>query len=127
MRPRSLSVGLLAPPWVAVPPPAYGGTESVVSELARGLVAAGHDVMLYATGDSTAPACQLNFGWSQRDLRHPSGVSRNEITTPATDGPDLPTLGSRTIDASAMTDIGVPRPSDWHPRTPVVSARAIGC
>jgi glycosyltransferase involved in cell wall biosynthesis len=55
MRPRALSVGLLAPPWVAVPPPAYGGTESVVSELARGLVAAGHDVVLYATGDSTAP------------------------------------------------------------------------
>jgi glycosyltransferase involved in cell wall biosynthesis len=27
----------------------------VVSELARGLVAAGHDVVLYATGDSTAP------------------------------------------------------------------------
>jgi glycosyltransferase involved in cell wall biosynthesis len=45
----------LAPPWVAVPPPAYGGTEAVVSELARGLVAAGHDVVLYATGDSTAP------------------------------------------------------------------------
>jgi glycosyltransferase involved in cell wall biosynthesis len=40
---------------VAVPPPAYGGTEAVVSELARGLVAAGHDVVLYATGDSTAP------------------------------------------------------------------------
>jgi len=40
---------------VAVPPQGYGGTESVVSELARGLVAAGHDVMLYATGDSTAP------------------------------------------------------------------------
>ncbi|MDG4667210.1 glycosyltransferase family 4 protein [Mycobacterium sp. 236(2023)] len=55
MRPRTLSVGLLAPPWVAVPPPAYGGTESVVSELARGLVAEGHDVVLYATGDSTAP------------------------------------------------------------------------
>jgi glycosyltransferase involved in cell wall biosynthesis len=55
MRPRTLSVGLLAPPWVSVPPPAYGGTESVVSELARGLAAAGHDVVLYATGDSTAP------------------------------------------------------------------------
>jgi glycosyltransferase involved in cell wall biosynthesis len=55
MRPRILSVGLLAPPWAAVPPPGYGGTESVVGELARGLVAAGHDVMLYATGDSTAP------------------------------------------------------------------------
>ena len=59
MRPRTLSVGLLAPPWAAVPPPAYGGTESAVNELARGLVAAGHDVALYATGDSTAPVPTL--------------------------------------------------------------------
>jgi glycosyltransferase involved in cell wall biosynthesis len=50
-----LKVGLIAPPWAAVPPPAYGGTEAVVSELAVGLSAAGHDVILYAAGDSTAP------------------------------------------------------------------------
>ena len=50
-----LNIGLLAPPWVAVPPPAYGGTESVVDQLARGLTAAGHHVTLYTTGDSTAP------------------------------------------------------------------------
>jgi glycosyltransferase involved in cell wall biosynthesis len=52
---NSLKVGLLAPPWAAVPPPGYGGTESVVCQLARGLTAAGHEVVLYATGDSTAP------------------------------------------------------------------------
>ncbi|MGP4058691.1 glycosyltransferase family 4 protein [Mycobacterium sp. 4D054] len=51
----SLKIGLLAPPWAAVPPSSYGGTEAVVSELAVGLTAAGHEVMLYATGDSTAP------------------------------------------------------------------------
>jgi glycosyltransferase involved in cell wall biosynthesis len=50
-----LKIGLLAPPWAAVPPPSYGGTEAVVSELAVGLKAAGHEVILYATGDSTAP------------------------------------------------------------------------
>lgn len=50
-----LKIGLLAPPWAAVPPPSYGGTESVVSELAIGLTAAGQEVVLYATGDSTAP------------------------------------------------------------------------
>lgn len=50
-----LKIGLLAPPWAAVPPPSYGGTEAVVSELAVGLTAAGHEVILYATGDSTAP------------------------------------------------------------------------
>ncbi|MDT5143704.1 MAG: hypothetical protein QOI79_3067 [Mycobacterium sp.] len=52
---ESLKIGLLAPPWAAIPPPGYGGTESVVCQLARGLCAAGHEVTLYATGDSTAP------------------------------------------------------------------------
>lgn len=50
-----LTIGLLAPPWAAVPPSSYGGTELVVSELATGLTAQGHDVILFATADSTAP------------------------------------------------------------------------
>lgn len=50
-----MRIGLLAPPWVPVPPPAYGGTEEVVDELARGLGSRGHDVVLFATGDSTCP------------------------------------------------------------------------
>ena len=51
----AMRIGIVAPPWLAVPPPAYGGTESVIDRLARGLVAAGHDVRLWATGDSTCP------------------------------------------------------------------------
>jgi glycosyltransferase involved in cell wall biosynthesis len=49
-----LKIGLLAPPWAPVPPPRYGGTETVVCQLALGLTAAGHEVVLYATSDSTA-------------------------------------------------------------------------
>jgi glycosyltransferase involved in cell wall biosynthesis len=49
----SLKIGLLAPPWAPVPPSSYGGTEAVVSELALGLSAAGHEVILYATTDSS--------------------------------------------------------------------------
>jgi glycosyltransferase involved in cell wall biosynthesis len=48
-----LSIGLLAPPKSLGPPHCYGGTESVVRELARGLGAAGHDVVLYAGGDGS--------------------------------------------------------------------------
>ncbi len=51
----ALRVGLLAPPWLPVPPPAYGGTESVIDVLARGLVAAGHDVVLWAAAGSGCP------------------------------------------------------------------------
>jgi glycosyltransferase involved in cell wall biosynthesis len=39
-----------------VPPQLYGGTERVVSWLTEELVAAGHDVTLYASGDSSTSA-----------------------------------------------------------------------
>jgi glycosyltransferase involved in cell wall biosynthesis len=48
-------IAIIAPPWVAVPPLAYGGTEAVIDGLARALRTAGHDVLLFATGDSTCP------------------------------------------------------------------------
>ena len=50
-----MRVGLIAPPWVAVPPPGYGGTEAVVDNLARGLVELGHRVELFTIGESTCP------------------------------------------------------------------------
>ena len=50
-----MRIALIAPPWAPVPPDLYGGIELVVDRLARGLQAAGHDVLLYTTGDSTCP------------------------------------------------------------------------
>lgn len=38
-----------------MPPQRYGGTEAVIDRLARGLVRAGHDVVLFTTGDSSCP------------------------------------------------------------------------
>lgn len=46
----------IAPPWFAVPPSGYGGIERVVANLADGLVAAGHDVTLLASGGSRTTA-----------------------------------------------------------------------
>lgn len=46
----------IAPLWESVPPPAYGGTEAVVSLLTDDLVARGHDVTLAASGDSCTSA-----------------------------------------------------------------------
>lgn len=48
-----MRIALIAPPWVSVPPRAYGGTEGVLDTLARGLDRAGHDLLLFTTGDST--------------------------------------------------------------------------
>ena len=55
-----MRVGLIAPPWITVPPTAYGGTEAVVDNLARGLQAQGHDVQLFTVGDSTCPVPRLH-------------------------------------------------------------------
>ena len=50
-----MRIGIVAAPWIPVPPPSYGGTESVVHTLAVGLAEAGNDVVLAASGDSTCP------------------------------------------------------------------------
>jgi glycosyltransferase involved in cell wall biosynthesis len=51
-----MRVAVIAPVWFPVPPFGYGGIELVVSLLADGLVDAGHDVTLYASGGSQTKA-----------------------------------------------------------------------
>ena len=51
-----LHVAMLAPPWIEVPPQAYGGIESVVALLCDGLVRRGHDVTLFASRGSSSSA-----------------------------------------------------------------------
>ncbi len=53
-----LRVGIIAPPWLPVPPTAYGGTENVIDIMARGLAASGVDVVLVTTGDATCPVAR---------------------------------------------------------------------
>lgn len=50
-----LRIGIIAPPWLPVPPVAYGGTELMIDALARGLQRLGHDVTLFTIGTSTCP------------------------------------------------------------------------
>ena len=45
---QRLRIAMLAPPWIPVPPPAYGGIETVVGLLVDALVARGHEVTLIA-------------------------------------------------------------------------------
>jgi glycosyltransferase involved in cell wall biosynthesis len=56
----------------AVPPKLYGGTERIVSYLTDELVALGHDVTLFASGDSVTKA-KLVAGWPTA-LRLASGM-----------------------------------------------------
>ncbi len=50
-----MRIAQVAPLHESVPPKLYGGTERVVSYLTEELVARGHDVTLYASGDSDDP------------------------------------------------------------------------
>ena len=51
-----LRIAVLAPPWIPVPPPAYGGIEAVVDLLCEALIARGHDVTLFAAPGSRSAA-----------------------------------------------------------------------
>ena len=55
---RPMRIGLIAPPVVSLPPPTYAGTERIVTSLALGLHARGHEVTAFTTGDSDLP-CEV--------------------------------------------------------------------
>jgi glycosyltransferase involved in cell wall biosynthesis len=53
---------MVAPPWYEVPPEGYGGTEQVIADLADGLTARGHHVVLVAAGgDHTEAELRRTF------------------------------------------------------------------
>jgi glycosyltransferase involved in cell wall biosynthesis len=67
-----MRIALIAPPFIPVPPPTYGGTELFVSQLATELQRCGHDVVIYANGESSV-ACQVRYlyekaDWPLRDM-----------------------------------------------------------
>jgi glycosyltransferase involved in cell wall biosynthesis len=63
-----MRIGVIASPWVAVPPPAYGGTESVIHNLCVGLDRLGHEVHLVTIGESTCPVLRSSV------FDHPTGM-----------------------------------------------------
>jgi glycosyltransferase involved in cell wall biosynthesis len=71
-----MRIAQVAPLWESVPPKLYGGTERIVSYITEELVALGHDVTLFASGDSETAArleaicpqaLRLNTGIFNRD------------------------------------------------------------
>jgi len=51
-----MRIAQIAPLWESVPPRLYGGTERVVHYLTEELVKRGHEVVLFASGDSQSSA-----------------------------------------------------------------------
>jgi glycosyltransferase involved in cell wall biosynthesis len=61
-----MKIAQIAPLYEAVPPEQYGGTERVVAALVNELVEMGHEVTLFASGDSLTkgrlvPGCELSL------------------------------------------------------------------
>lgn len=79
---KKLKIAQIVGVWESVPPAKYGGTERVVFNICQGLVKQGHEVHLFASGDSHTKAhlhsifpqklIDLKIPWSNYlyDLRH---------------------------------------------------------
>ena len=55
-----MRVAMLAPPWIPVPPPGYGGIEQVIGLLAAELTERGNEVTLFAAPGTTSSADVLS-------------------------------------------------------------------
>ena len=72
----AMKIAQVAPLYESVPPKRYGGTERVVSYLTEELVAQGHDVTLFASGDSVTsarlcPACESALRLQKESVTDP--------------------------------------------------------
>ena len=81
-----MRIAQIAPLTESVPPRLYGGTERVVSFLTEQLVAMGHDVTLFASGDSRTSAelaavwpCALRFDPTMRDAIAPHMLMMEQV------------------------------------------------
>ena len=104
-----MKVALVSTCAAVVPPPAYGGIECFVGTLARGLVDRGHDVVVYATGDS-----------------HPAGRLRAHFARPVWP-PDA--SAEREHARFALRDVAAFAPDIVHVNLPdaLILARGVAC
>jgi glycosyltransferase involved in cell wall biosynthesis len=70
---KALRVAMLAPPWISVPPPGYGGVESVVGVLTEALVRQGNAVTLFCAPGSVSSARVVTL----LDESHPDEIERS--------------------------------------------------
>jgi glycosyltransferase involved in cell wall biosynthesis len=61
-----MRIAIVAPPFIPVPPAAYGGTELFVANLAEALCDRGHHVVVYANGESRV-RCPVRWTYAEAD------------------------------------------------------------
>ena len=130
-----LRIAQVAPLYEAVPPQAYGGTELIVHLLTEELVRRGHDVTLFATGDSVTRA-RLVAGspeplWNSHSGRLPPGEAERLRSAhhrrPYADGEsfDLIHDHSGQLGLAAATEAGAERVLVTHHREADDPTRAL--
>ena len=118
---KELSVGLIAPPWVSVPPPVYGGTEAIIDMLARGLRTSGvasavHDRRFHVSG--RAPLAVSHCAWHDGGR----GSEQSHVERAYAELDDVDLIHDHTLHGLLRTDLhppGVPVVTTAHgPFTP---------
>ncbi len=67
-----MRIALIGPPFIAIPPKRYGGTELFIANLATGLFARGHDVTVYGNGESRLRCpVKWRYPWAEWPLDDP--------------------------------------------------------
>lgn len=86
-----MRIALIAPPFIPIPPPRYGGTELFIGALAKGLERLGHEPIVYTNGDSILDCetrwkfrhgewpIQTELHASLKDLAHSSWACRDAV------------------------------------------------
>lgn len=121
-----MRIGIAAPPMLAIPPRTYAGTERVVGALVEELVARGHEVTLFASGDSSTPARLVPTvpisTWA--DGRYHPSVAQQlhtvEVVAAGADGLDLVHSHLEAYGLSLVRRLSIPMVTTLHlnPRQP---------
>jgi glycosyltransferase involved in cell wall biosynthesis len=92
-----MRIAQIAPPWLRIPPCAYGGVENVVATLTDGLVERGHDVTLFACRGSRTSARLAAYECD------PLGT-RCQVETPLAALPHVLTAYARSAEFDVLHD-----------------------
>src|SRR4051794_17956019 len=127
-----MRIAQVAPLAESVPPKLYGGTERVVSWLTEELVSLGHDVTLFATGDSVTSAQLVPVGPRAIRLTRPSPdpaiatAALLEAVAEAAHGFDVIHWHLDWVHLPLLQRLRVPFLTTLHGRRLVIEAMACG-
>lgn len=126
-----MRIAQVSPLYEAVPPKLYGGTERVVAHLTEELVALGHDVTLFASGDSVTSArleavwpCALRLDGGVHDPLAPHLLMLEKLTRCA-GAFDVIHLHTDYLGHSLMRRIDVPTVTTLHGRLDLPELRPL--